>query len=128
MNILLTLFLLFLVILLLMSNIKYKTKFRNYYEKNKNDNSVIVKNYIPQILKYIFERKNLDENKPIKFYYDYDRVATGSDATSSNGATSAAAHGSTANAARSDAARSDSSNGTSESIALVKTDSDKCYT
>jgi hypothetical protein len=66
MNILLTLFLLFLVILLLFSNLKYKNKFINY---NDNDNSVIVKKYIAQLLKYIFERKQLDENKHVKFYY-----------------------------------------------------------
>ena len=68
MNILLTLFLLFLVILLLFSNLKYRNKFTNY----DNNNSVIVKNYIAQLLKYIFERKQLDENIPVRFDYDDD--------------------------------------------------------
>jgi len=72
MNILLTLFLLFLVILLLFSNLKYRNKFTNY----DHSNSVIVKNYIAQLLKYIFERKQLDENIPVRFDYNYDSYDT----------------------------------------------------
>ncbi len=56
MNILLTLFLLFLVILLFFSNLKYRTKFKNYYESEEDNNiNVILNNYIAQRIKYIIE-------------------------------------------------------------------------
>jgi hypothetical protein len=76
MNILLTLFLLFLVIVLLFSNLKYRNKFQNYYDRNNkgqqrldNNINVIVSNYISQLLKYIIERKNRNDNMPVKFHY-----------------------------------------------------------
>ena len=56
MNILLTLFLLFLIILLFFSNLKYRTKFKNYYESEEDNNiNVILNNYIAQRIKYIIE-------------------------------------------------------------------------
>jgi|SaaInlStandDraft_1057018.scaffolds.fasta_scaffold390025_2 hypothetical protein len=76
MNILLILFLLFLVIVLLFSNLKYRNKFQNYYDRNNkgqqrldNNINVIVNNYIAQLLKYIFERKSRNDNMPVKFNY-----------------------------------------------------------
>ena len=70
MNILLTLFLLFLVILLLLSNLKYKNKFQNYYDRNNNNNiNVILENYVSQLIRYIIERKNRNDNMPVKFNY-----------------------------------------------------------
>ena len=76
MNILLILFLLFLVIVLLFSNLKYRNKFQNYYDRNNKDDqrldnniNVIVNNYIAQLLKYIFERKSRNDNMPVKFNY-----------------------------------------------------------
>lgn len=76
MNILLILFLLFLVIVLLCSNLKYRNKFQNYYDRNNQDQqrldnniNVIVNNYISQLLKYIYERKSRNDNMPVKFYY-----------------------------------------------------------
>ena len=76
MNILLILFLLFLVIVLLFSNLKYRNKFQNYYDRNNkgkqssdNNINVIVNNYISQLLKYIFERKTRNDNMPVKFTY-----------------------------------------------------------
>ena len=72
MNILLTLFLLFLVIVLLFSNLKYRNKFKNYYVNNNitdNSNSVIISNYVAQILKYVFERKGRNDNMPVKLLY-----------------------------------------------------------
>jgi len=72
MNILLTLFLLFLVIVLLFSNLKYRNKFSNYDIRSDNDTSSdndIFRNYIAQLLKYIFERKSRNDNMPVKFNY-----------------------------------------------------------
>jgi hypothetical protein len=69
MNILLTLFLLFLVIVLLFSNLKYRNKFRNYDRLPDNNKNVIVNNYISQILKYVFEIKSRNDNMPVKFTY-----------------------------------------------------------
>jgi len=72
MNILLTLFLLFLVIVLLFSNLKYRNKFMNYDTRSDNDTSSdndIFRNYIAQLLKYIFERKSRNDNMPVKFNY-----------------------------------------------------------
>lgn len=66
MNILLTLFLLFLVIVLLFSNLKYRNKFKNYDTRSDND---IFRNYISQLLKYIFERKSRNDNMPVKLKY-----------------------------------------------------------
>ena len=76
MNILLILFLLFLVIVLLFLNLKYINKFQNYYDRNNkgqqrldNNINVIVSNYISQLLKYIIERKSRNDNMPVKFTY-----------------------------------------------------------
>ena len=76
MNILLTLFLLFLVILLLLSNLKYKNKFQNYYDRNNknqirldNNINVILENYVSQLIKYVIERKDRNDNMPVKFNY-----------------------------------------------------------
>jgi hypothetical protein len=70
MNILLILFLLLLVIVLLFSNLKYRNKFQNYYDnRTDNSNSVIISNYVAQILKYVFERKGRNDNMPVKFTY-----------------------------------------------------------
>jgi hypothetical protein len=70
MNILLTLFLLFLVILLLFSNLKYRNKFKNYYESEEDNNiNVILNNYVAQFFKYVEERISRNDNMPVKFYY-----------------------------------------------------------
>jgi hypothetical protein len=68
MNILLTLFLLFLVIVLLLANLKYRNKFQNYYDQ-RSDNDMSIINYIKQRFKYVFELKNSNHNIPVKFFY-----------------------------------------------------------
>jgi len=71
MNILLTLFLLFLVILLFFSNLKYRNKFKNYYESEEDNNiNVILNNYIAQRIKYIIELiPIINDNMPVKLTY-----------------------------------------------------------
>jgi hypothetical protein len=70
MNILLTLFLLFLVILLLFLNLKYRSQYTNYYDKRKNNsNNIIIDNYFSQLLKYIFAMKERNDNTPVKLKY-----------------------------------------------------------
>jgi hypothetical protein len=115
MNILLTLFLLFLVILLLFSNLKYRNKFTNY----DNSNSVIVKNYIAQLLKYIFERKQLDENIPVRFDYDDDIYDTSTTKESLNNSVPVSG----SNGATTTVANNNGNSGNSGSAKFVTTNS-----